>query len=58
MVTSEEIDRYFNELWNLLRSETIKVKIFKEYPLSAEGVRESQKDITGRGTVGKLLLCV
>lgn len=30
--------------------------VHKEYPFTAEGIQEAQRDITGRGTVGKLIV--
>jgi NADPH:quinone reductase len=33
-----------------------KVHVHKEYDFTAEGLQEAQKDITGRGTVGKLVV--
>lgn len=58
MTTAEESAYYEKELWKLIESGTVKIKIFKEYPFTADGVRASQTDITGRGTSGKLLLKV
>ncbi|KZT43889.1 NAD(P)-binding protein [Sistotremastrum suecicum HHB10207 ss-3] len=58
MTTPEECEYYATELWKLIESGTVKIKIFKEYPFTVEGVRTSQTDITGRGTSGKLLLKV
>ncbi|KIJ53606.1 hypothetical protein M422DRAFT_73896 [Sphaerobolus stellatus SS14] len=56
--TSDEIAHYFGELWGLLEKDEIKIKIHKEYPFTAEGVKEAHQDITGRSTVGKLLIKV
>jgi NADPH2:quinone reductase len=36
----------------------IQFTIHKEYPFTAEGVSQSQIDISSRGTVGKLLIKV
>jgi len=58
IATPQESDFYLSQMWDLLKSGTIKPKIFKEYPFTAEGVKESQKDIVGRGTSGKLVIKV
>ncbi|KAG8969737.1 hypothetical protein FRC03_001082 [Tulasnella sp. 419] len=56
--TGEESRRYGAEFFELLSKGSVKVTIFKEYPFTAEGVKQSQIDITSRGTVGKLLVKV
>ena len=53
--TPEELYHYSEEYMGLL-TDGLKVPIYKEYPFSAEGVAQSQIDITGRGTIGKLLV--
>jgi hypothetical protein len=53
--TPEELYQYSEEYMGLL-TDGLKVLIHKEYPFSAEGVAQSQIDITGRGTIGKLLV--
>jgi len=50
-----EFTHYTHEYFELL-ADGLDVAIHAEYPFSAEGVRQSQEDITGRGTVGKLLI--
>ena len=40
----------------MIASGVVKLTIHKEYPFTAEGVKESQKDITGRSTFGKLVI--
>ena len=42
----------------LLESGTVKPLISKEYPITAEGVREAQKDLSQGSSVGKLLIKV
>jgi len=39
-------------------SANVQFTIGKEYPFTAEGVSQSQIDISSRGTVGKLLIKV
>jgi NADPH:quinone reductase len=53
--TAEELYRYSEEYLGLLK-DGLEVRVYKEYPFSAEGVAQSQIDITGRGTIGKLLI--
>lgn len=52
--TREELEYYVNELFNLLKSGQLKVKIHKIYPL--EQVAQAHRDLEGRKTIGKLLL--
>ncbi|KAJ9300645.1 hypothetical protein DTO271G3_1809 [Paecilomyces variotii] len=52
--TREEFEFYTNELFNLLKSGQLKVKIHKVYPL--EQAEQAQRDLEGRKTTGKLLL--
>ena len=49
LATPEEAEGYFSKFWKLIKSGTVNVKIYKEYPFSAEGVKASQIDIVGRG---------
>ncbi|KAI9045250.1 quinone oxidoreductase family protein [Aspergillus affinis] len=52
--TREELEYYVNELFSLLKSGQLKVKIHKVYPL--EQVAQAHRDLEGRKTTGKLLL--
>ncbi|KAI9376396.1 hypothetical protein BJX61DRAFT_538925 [Aspergillus egyptiacus] len=52
--TREEFEYYVNELFNLLKSGQLKVKVHKVYPL--EEVAQAHIDLEGRKTTGKLLL--
>ncbi|KAJ5246288.1 hypothetical protein N7468_001271 [Penicillium chermesinum] len=52
--TREEFEYYTNELFRLLLSGELKVKIHKVYPL--EDVVQCHKDLEGRKTTGKPLL--
>jgi NADPH:quinone reductase len=58
LVTPEENEFYINQMWQLVESGKIRAKIHKEYSFSADGVKQSQQDIVGRGTSGKLLIKV
>ncbi|KAG2025617.1 hypothetical protein GB937_002873 [Aspergillus fischeri] len=52
--TREEFEFYVNELFNLLQSGQLKVRIHKVYPL--EQVQQAHIDLEGRKTTGKSLL--
>ncbi|KAG8868306.1 hypothetical protein FRB97_002558, partial [Tulasnella sp. 331] len=58
ITTPEETKHYQDELLSLLVQGAFKTKIHKDYPFTAEGVQQAQKDITSRGTIGKLLVNV
>ncbi|KAL4904935.1 hypothetical protein BDW74DRAFT_178505 [Aspergillus multicolor] len=52
--TREEFEFYVNELFKLLKSGDLKVKVHKVYPL--DQVAQAHSDLEGRKTTGKLLL--
>ncbi|KAL3470922.1 hypothetical protein BJX99DRAFT_250840 [Aspergillus californicus] len=52
--TREEFEFYVNELFNLLKSGQLKVKVHKVYPL--DQVAQAHADLEGRKSTGKLLL--
>lgn len=54
--TPEEARLYTSELFRFVSEGKLKVQIHGEYPLTAEGVRQAQKDLTSGQTVGKLLI--
>jgi len=54
--TAKEQRLYFAELFSLLETGAIRQIVHAEYPFTAQGVQQSQKDITSRGTIGKLLI--
>jgi NADPH2:quinone reductase len=54
--TPDERSKYYGEYWDSITTHKLKVKIHKEYAFSAEGVRQSQVDITGGSTTGKLVI--
>ncbi|KAF9486323.1 NAD(P)-binding protein [Pholiota conissans] len=58
--TPEEAAHYGKILFDLVEKGDLHIKIFKEYPFTAEGVKEAQRDLTERGgkTTGKLLIKV
>jgi len=56
--TPEEGRLYSAEMFDLISKGSVKINIFKEYPFTAQGVQNAQKDITGGKTTGKLLIKV
>jgi NADPH2:quinone reductase len=56
--TAEEAAHYGKILFDLVERGELHIKIFKEYPFTAEGVHEAQRDLTEQGgkTTGKLLI--
>ncbi|TEB38776.1 NAD(P)-binding protein [Coprinellus micaceus] len=54
----EEADYYGNKLFKLVESGELKVNIFKEYPFSAEGVQDAQRDLTTGKTTGKVIIAI
>ncbi|KXN88947.1 putative quinone oxidoreductase [Leucoagaricus sp. SymC.cos] len=54
--TPEEAYHYGQKVGKLLGEKALKIHIFKEYPFTAEGVQQAQRDLTGGKTVGKLLI--
>ena len=56
--TPEEAAHYGNELFDLVEKNELKIQIFKEYPFTAEGVQNAQRDISTGKTAGKLLIKV
>lgn len=54
VATREELEKYSNELFNLVTSGKIEVKVHEVYPLA--DAKRAQADIESRKTTGKLLL--
>ena len=54
----EEAVYYGKKVFELIENGTFKTNIFKEYPFTAEGVRQAQIDLTGGKTTGKLIVKV
>jgi len=57
-VTFEEAHRNGQRLRGLVESGMIKARVHKEYPFSAEGVRQAHADLTRGQTMGKLVVKV
>lgn len=58
VVTPEESDSYTTELFKLIENGTVKINVHKVYPFTAEGVKQTQRDLTGGLTTGKLVIKV
>lgn len=58
IVTPEEMFSYTTELFDLIQSGTVKINVHTVYPFTAEGVQQSQRDLTGGKTTGKLVIKV
>ncbi|KAG6859641.1 hypothetical protein C0995_006348 [Termitomyces sp. Mi166 len=56
--TPEEAYHYGKKVFELIGDGTLKINIFKEYPFTAEGVRQAQNDLVGGKTTGKLIVKV
>lgn len=54
--TPGEAYHYGQALFKLVEDGSLKININKEYPFTAEGVQQAQRDLTGGKTVGKLLI--
>ncbi|EMD31877.1 hypothetical protein CERSUDRAFT_88457 [Gelatoporia subvermispora B] len=54
--TPEESRKYGSELYSLIEQGILRINIFKEYPFTAEGVQQAQKDLVGGKTTGKLIV--
>ncbi|GAA5831667.1 hypothetical protein JCM11251_000786 [Rhodosporidiobolus azoricus] len=56
--TREEFQSYSTELFDLIKKGDLKLAVHGEYPLTTEGIQQTQHDLTGRKTSGKLLVKV
>lgn len=50
------METYSKDFFDLLAKGVVKIQIHDIYPLSTDGIRRSQEDITSRKTTGKLLV--
>ncbi|KAL0565498.1 NADPH:quinone reductase [Marasmius crinis-equi] len=57
-VTPDEVHYYGNKSFELIGNGVLKINIYKEYPFTAEGVQQAQKDLVGGKTTGKLVVKV
>ncbi|KAF8704312.1 hypothetical protein RHS03_06083, partial [Rhizoctonia solani] len=53
-----EFHQYSSELLELIKDGKLNIAVYAEYPFTTEGIRQTQIDISGRGTSGKLLVKV
>ncbi|GAA6035547.1 hypothetical protein JCM8097_000309 [Rhodosporidiobolus ruineniae] len=56
--TKDEFQTYSTELFDLIKQGVLDLSVHGEYPLTTEGIRQTQIDITSRKTSGKLLVKV
>jgi len=56
IVTPDEMYHYGTELFDLIAKGILNINIHKEYKFTAEDVQQSQKDLTGGHTTGKLVI--
>ncbi|KAK0567736.1 NADPH:quinone reductase [Tilletia horrida] len=56
VATQEETEKWSAELFELIEQGHLKINVHKEYPFTTEGVRQTQIDLTSRGTTGKLVI--
>jgi NADPH:quinone reductase len=56
--TPAETYYYGHAFFDLIAKGTIKVNIHKEYPFTAQGVQDAQRDLTNGKTTGKLVIKV
>jgi len=53
---AKELMHYGQYTLELIASGAIKINIWKEYPFTADGVKEAQTDLVNRKSTGKLLI--
>jgi len=56
--TPEEAAHYGKEVFDLIKNNELKIRIFKEYSFTAEDVQNARRDLTSGKTTGKLLIKV
>ena len=56
--TPEEGRVYSRQLFGLLADGALRVNVHAEYPFTADGVRQAQRDLVGGKTTGKLIVKV
>jgi NADPH2:quinone reductase len=58
VVTPEEALHYTAALFNYVEQGVLKPTVYKEYPFTAEGVKQAHSNLTTGRTTGKLVLKV
>ncbi|KAG6888329.1 hypothetical protein C0992_008829 [Termitomyces sp. T32_za158] len=56
--TAEEAYHYGKKVFELIGDGSLRINIFKEYPFTAEGVKQAQSDLVEGKTTGKLIIKV
>lgn len=56
--TAEEAYYYGQKVFELIGNGSLRINIFKEYPFTAEGVKQAQSDLAEGKTTGKLIIKV
>jgi len=56
--TPEELYHYSTELFTLISDGALNIRVQQDYPFTAEGAIQAQKDLTAGKTTGKLLIKV
>lgn len=56
ITTPEQSHAYTAELFDLVERGAVKVHVHKVYPFTVEDAKQTHIDITGRGTMGKLIV--
>ncbi|KAG6899820.1 hypothetical protein C0993_006521 [Termitomyces sp. T159_Od127] len=56
--TAEEAYYYGQRVFELIGSGSLRINIYKEYPFTAEGVKQAQSDLVEGKTTGKLIIKV
>ncbi|KAF9257094.1 NAD(P)-binding protein [Marasmius fiardii PR-910] len=57
-VTPDEVHYYGHKIFELIGNGVLKINVFKEYPFTAEGVQQAQRDLVEGKTTGKLVVKV
>ncbi|KAF9067322.1 NAD(P)-binding protein [Rhodocollybia butyracea] len=58
VTTPEEASYYGNKIFQLISEGVLKINIFKEYPFTTEGARQTHRDLVSGKTTGKLVIKV
>jgi NADPH2:quinone reductase len=58
VVTPEEALHYTAVLFNYVEKGVLNATVYKEYPFTADGVKQAHSDLTAGTTTGKLVLKV
>jgi NADPH:quinone reductase-like Zn-dependent oxidoreductase len=56
--TPEQLLKHSQDLFGLIQSEALNVRIHKEYPFTEEAAREAHRDLEKGKTSGKLIIRV